>query len=1528
MLYISEVAPWSSGNSAVAADWFELTNSGTSAVDITGWKMDDNSNSFASSVALNGITSIAAGESVIFIEGGAAQVTAFVNTWFGGVLPAGLQIGTYTGSGIGLSTSGDAVNLYNAAGVLQANVTFGTSDATSPFQTFDNAQGINNGAISLLSQVGTNAAFTASAEASVGSPGEISLNAAPIAVDDSLSSVAEDSGARTISFASLLGNDLAGPPNEASQTIAIVSVGNAVGGTAVIVGTDVIFTPNADFNGQASFEYTVQDNGQNYGANAFLTDVGAVSFSISPVNDAPALSGPQGATEHTQEDVAATVTAAQLLTGFTDVDGDTLSVVNVVASSGSVVDNGNGTWTITQAADFNGAVGLTYDVIDGNGGTVAATNSYIVDPVNDAPVITSNGGGAMASVNVAENLASVTTVAASDIDGPALSYSIAGGADAALFQIDANTGALSFVHAPNYEVAADADHDNVYDVTVRASDGSLFDDQSLSVNVTDVADTHSSQSAYLVSNASNVSFQSIITTGDVTSKLGGGTYLFGGIPDGLGAFDNGDGTVTVLVNHELSNGVGTVRDHGAKGAYVSQLIIDKATLSVISGHDAIQQVYLFNDASGQFVQSSNYAITRLCSADLAPQSAYYWIDPSDGTAYGTQSRIFMTGEESGTEGKEFAVFVTGPDAGKAYEFADCGLFAWENNLASPFAQKKTITIGQDDGQNGQIYVYVGDKQASGTEFQKAGLEDGHLYGIKVDALVNAVTASLSNETDANAASGRFSMFDEGIVGALTGAQLDAQSEANGVTSFQRPEDGSWDPTNPNVYWFVTTASATGQSRLYKMTFDDITQPELGGTIQAVLDSNQLPVNGGVGPRMMDNITVGVDGKIIIQEDIGNNAHLGRVFEYDPVTDKLVTLGTHDASRFLSGGAQFQTQDEESSGVIDVTDMFGDATHRVYLLDSQSHTAATGPNAATLVEGGQLQLMTITNNAPVIASNGGGDTAAVNVVENTTAVTTVSATDDVTDTVTYSISGGADAASFTIDAYTGALSFVSALDHDAPADADHDGVFDVVVRASDGYLTDDQALAVTVTNVNEAPALTGAQATLANGTEDNGYTVSLAQLVTGFTDVDGDTLSVANLSASNGAITDNLDGTYTITPSANYNGAVTLSYDVIDGNGGSVVATLGYTLNAVNDAPAALALSNASVAENSAIGATVGTLLPTDVDAGDTFTYALLDNAGGRFAVNSTTGKITVANGSLLDYETATHYDIVAKVTDAAGATYQQTLTINLTNVVESHTVSLTNNADTYTAVSDDNWLVRGKGGNDVITTLNGNDTLYGDGGNDTLNAGGGNDTIYVLGSGGFDAIDGGAGTDTIRAGANNVMIGLTSITGIEQITSGGYTGVSIVGSGGNDTLDFSTTTLTGIAAISGKIGNDLIVGSAGNDTIIGGIGVDTLTGGAGNDIFVYETIRESGLGAKADHILDFTVGDLIDLSAIDANGAVGGNQAFTFIGNSAFSGLGQLRIGTDGGHVALYGNVSGNLNADFEIILDNNPTLHVSDFVL
>lgn len=171
-LIITEVAPWASGNGAVGGDWFEVTNVSANAVDITGWKVDDSSNAFATAIALNGITSIAPGESVIFIEGPPSIVDTFKTVWFGASPPAGLQIGTYQGSGIGLSTGGDAVNLFTAGGVRHSGVTFGAADATSPYQTFDNTAALNDVAISLLSEVGVNGAFVAATSAAeIGSPG-------------------------------------------------------------------------------------------------------------------------------------------------------------------------------------------------------------------------------------------------------------------------------------------------------------------------------------------------------------------------------------------------------------------------------------------------------------------------------------------------------------------------------------------------------------------------------------------------------------------------------------------------------------------------------------------------------------------------------------------------------------------------------------------------------------------------------------------------------------------------------------------------------------------------------------------------------------------------------------------------------------------------------------------------------------------------------------------------------------------------------------------------------------------------------------------------------------------------------------------------------------------------------------------------------------------------------------------------------------------------------------------------------------
>src|SRR5215813_4861588 len=106
------------------------------------------------------------------------------------------------------------------------------------------------------------------------------------------------------------------------------------------------------------------------------------------------------------------------------------------------------------------------------------------------------------------------------------------------------------------------------------------------VNGGSITGPSSSQAPYLVRTASGVVSISILTVGDsVNLKPDGVTpYRMCGIPDGLGAFDNGDGTFTVLMNHEIASG-GAVRAHGANGAFVSRWIIDKATLRVLHGED-------------------------------------------------------------------------------------------------------------------------------------------------------------------------------------------------------------------------------------------------------------------------------------------------------------------------------------------------------------------------------------------------------------------------------------------------------------------------------------------------------------------------------------------------------------------------------------------------------------------------------------------------------------------------------------------------------------------------------------------------------------------------------------------------------------------------------------------------------------------------------------------------------------------------------------------------------------------------------
>lgn len=126
----------------------------------------------------------------------------------------------------------------------------------------------------------------------------------------------------------------------------------------------------------------------------------------------------------------------------------------------------------------------------------------------------------------------------------------------------------------------------------------------------------SSQTPYLIPTASKVSFTSIITAGDTVSN----GYKMTGIPDGTGAFDNGNGTFTLLVNHEIPANASTIRSHGANGAFISKWTINKNDLSIVSGNDLINIVNLWTGnrytAYNPSDTSARKSFSRFCSADL------------------------------------------------------------------------------------------------------------------------------------------------------------------------------------------------------------------------------------------------------------------------------------------------------------------------------------------------------------------------------------------------------------------------------------------------------------------------------------------------------------------------------------------------------------------------------------------------------------------------------------------------------------------------------------------------------------------------------------------------------------------------------------------------------------------------------------------------------------------------------------------------------------------------------------------------
>jgi MYXO-CTERM domain-containing protein len=481
--------------------------------------------------------------------------------------------------------------------------------------------------------------------------------------------------------------------------------------------------------------------------------------------------------------------------------------------------------------------------------------------------------------------------------------------------------------------------------------------------------TVSSHTSYIEPTAAGWSAIPLITVGDTVTNSGsaGGTYAMAGIPDGLGAYSSGS-TVTILMNHEIGYAFtapfalnGAVRAHGSAGGFVSQWTLDKNSLQITAGQDMIQSANDVFTWNGSSFASGTTVFARPCSSDLPALSAFY----NSSTSTGYNGRIYMTGEETGNEGRAFAFVATGSAAGRAYELPKLGKFSWENSVARPTAGATTAVIGLDDTTPGQVYLYLGTKSATGNAVEQAGLHNGNLYGIKVAG--TALETSGSHNT--TGAVGTFTL--EQIDTTATGAAQQAQSSGVtglGVTEFARPEDGQW--VDDDTFVFVTTGSSGGGSaKLYSVNFTNANDLAAGGTVSLLLNSSSLTGTDGASARSFDNLTIGLDGKVYIQEDPGNADYIAKVWQVD-LSDPTaaVQIFESDRDRFAIPVIAPFTRDEEHSGIIDVTNLFngveGDAATwyvsgmKLFLADTQAHYS----NGSSLVEGGQLQLLVDTSSA--------------------------------------------------------------------------------------------------------------------------------------------------------------------------------------------------------------------------------------------------------------------------------------------------------------------------------------------------------------------------------------------------------------------------------------------------------------------------------------------------------------------------------------------------------------------------------------
>lgn len=478
----------------------------------------------------------------------------------------------------------------------------------------------------------------------------------------------------------------------------------------------------------------------------------------------------------------------------------------------------------------------------------------------------------------------------------------------------------------------------------------------------------------------------VFTVGESFINAEGEIYTPPGILDGLGAFALDEDTVRVLANHELSAGTGyayTITQGTADisddvqltGARVSYFDINTNTRQLESTGLAYDKIY---NRAGELVTAAtdleNEGFNRFCSAQYIEAEQF-------GAGRGLADGIFFTGEETGG-GTEFAL---DPTTNTLYALPWMGRAAWESvtELDTGTTDKVALLVGDDRG-GAPLLLYVGTKDSTSDDFlARNGLTNGQLY----------VWVASSGETTPEEFNGTGENRDGAFVaidfyrpdlvgngeydelGFATQEKQDALAEAAGAFQFSRPEDVATNPADGTVAVMASTgrdslfpADSWGTTYIISTDFSDL--DNITANVNAIYDGDDAGAgqfaNSDEGLRSPDNVEWSSDGWIYLHEDRSydefglTSGEEASIWRLNPTTGELTRVAQMDRSAVPTGQSDRSPDDIgnwESSGIIDVSTLFGEDPGQLFLFDVQAHSLRDGAIADSgLVQGGQLAFL--------------------------------------------------------------------------------------------------------------------------------------------------------------------------------------------------------------------------------------------------------------------------------------------------------------------------------------------------------------------------------------------------------------------------------------------------------------------------------------------------------------------------------------------------------------------------------------------